>query len=48
VDAVTVRLQDGLKKAGIETVGQPFLMRYDTPWMPGFLRRNEVAVEIKR
>jgi len=48
VDAVTVRLQDGLKKTGIETVGQPFLMRYDTPWMPGFLRRNEVAVEIRR
>jgi hypothetical protein len=48
VDAVTVRLQDGLKKGGIETVGQPFLMRYDTPWMPGFLRRNEVGIEIKR
>jgi hypothetical protein len=48
VDAVTVRLQDGLKKAGIETVGESFLMRYDTPWMPGFLRRNEVAIEIKR
>ena len=48
VDAVTVRLQDGLKKTGIETVGQPFLMRYDTPWMPGFLRRNEVGIEIKR
>ena len=48
VDAVTVRLQDGLKKAGIETVGQSFLMRYDTPWMPGFLRRNEVGIEVKR
>ncbi len=48
VDAVTLRLQEGLKKAGIETVGQPFLMRYDTPWMPGFLRRNEVGIEIKR
>lgn len=48
VDAVTVRLQDGLKKAGIETVGESFLMRYDTPWMPGFLRRNEVGIEIKR
>jgi len=48
VDAVTVRLQDGLKKAGIETVGQPFLMRYDSPWTPGFLRRNEVGIEVKR
>jgi SOUL heme-binding protein len=48
VDAVTVRLRDGLNKGGIETVGQPFLMRYDTPWMPGFLRHNEVGIEIKR
>ena len=48
VDAVTLRLQDGLKKAGIETVGQSFLMRYDSPWTPGFLRRNEVGIEIKR
>ena len=48
VDAVTLRLQDGLKKAEIETVGQSFLMRYDTPWTPAFLRRNEVAIEIRR
>jgi len=48
VDAVMVRLQDGLEKAGIETVGESFLMRYDTPWMPGFLRRNEVGIEIQR
>jgi len=48
VDAVTLRLREGLKKTGIETVGQPFLMRYDSPWTPGFLRRNEVAIEIRR
>jgi hypothetical protein len=48
VDAVTSLLQGGLEKTGIETVGQPFLMRYDTPWMPGFLRRNEVGIEIRR
>jgi hypothetical protein len=48
VVAATLRLQDGLKNAGIGTAGQPFLMRYDSPWTPGFLRRNEVAVEIRR
>jgi hypothetical protein len=48
VDAATSRLQDGLKTAGIVTTGQPFLMRYDSPWTPGFLRRNEVATEIRR
>jgi hypothetical protein len=48
VDATTSRLQDGLKNEGIVTVGKPFLMRYDSPWTPGFLRRNEAAIEIKR
>ncbi|MDD1681562.1 MAG: heme-binding protein [Methanoregula sp.] len=48
VDAAASRLQDGLKSEGIVTAGQPFLMRYDSPWTPGFLRRNEVAMEIRR
>jgi hypothetical protein len=48
VDAATSRLQEGLKNEGIGTAGQPFLMRYDSPWTPGFLRRNEVGIEIKR
>lgn len=48
VGAAEERLREGLRKAGIETVGEPFLMRYNPPWTPGFLRRNEVGVEIKR
>jgi effector-binding domain-containing protein len=48
VDAATSRLQAGLKSEGIVMAGQPFLMRYDSPWTPGFLRRNEVAIEIRR
>jgi hypothetical protein len=48
VDAATSRLQDGLKNVGIITTGQPFLMRYDSPWTPGFMRRNEVAIEIRQ
>jgi hypothetical protein len=48
VIAAEERLLDGLKKAAIEPVGGPFLMRYNPPWTPGFLRRNEVAVEIMR
>ncbi|MDP3564072.1 MAG: heme-binding protein [Methanoregula sp.] len=48
VDAATSRLQDGLKNNGIVTEGRPFLMRYDSPWTPGFLRRNEVGIEIRR
>jgi len=48
VEAATSRLQAGLKTSGIGTTGQPFLMRYDSPWTPGFLRRNEVAIGIRR
>jgi hypothetical protein len=35
-----------LTKAGIKTVGQVFTMRYNGPFTPWFMRRNEVAVEI--
>ncbi|MEI6841091.1 MAG: heme-binding protein [Methanomicrobiales archaeon] len=48
VDGTMSLLQEGLKKAGIAAVGQPFLMRYNPPWTPGFLRRNEVGNEIRR
>jgi hypothetical protein len=48
VIAAEERLLEGLKKAAIEPVGGPFLMRYNPPWTPGLLRRNEVAIEIKR
>lgn len=48
VVAAEERLLDGLKTAGIQPASGPFLMRYNPPWTPGFLRRNEVAVEIRR
>jgi hypothetical protein len=48
VDAATSRLQEGLKNEGIVTTGQPFLRQYDSPWTPGFLRRNEVGIGIER
>jgi hypothetical protein len=48
VSAAKVGLLEGLKKAGITGTGQPVLMRYNAPWTPGFLRRNEVGIEITR
>ena len=48
VEMYTSRLLDGLKKSAIPTAGRPVLMRYNAPWTPGFLRRNEVAVEVNR
>ena len=41
-------LRKALKDAGIEPAGEAFLMRYNPPWTPGFLRHNEVGVEVKR
>jgi hypothetical protein len=48
VNDVTARLLEGLQNAGITARGQPVLMRYNAPWTPGFLRRNEVGIEITR
>jgi hypothetical protein len=48
VESAEERLLEGLKKIAIEPVGAPFLMRYNPPWTPGFLRQNEVGIEIQR
>lgn len=32
---------------GYEIIGEPSYARYDPPWTPTFLRRNEVLIEIK-
>lgn len=37
-----------LEESGIRPIGQPFLMQYDPPMVPGFLRRNEIGIEIPR
>ena len=42
----TRTLLDSLAENRIETVGEPVLMRYNAPWTPGFMRRNEIAIEI--
>ena len=48
VTEVESRLLEALRGKGITTTGAPFLMRYNSPFTPGFLRRNEVGVEIRR
>lgn len=35
-----------LKNHELKTKGEPFLMRYNSPFAPGFIRRNELAIEI--
>lgn len=41
------QLLQTLDDTGIETSGEPFVLRYNDPWTPPFMRRNEVAVEVE-
>jgi hypothetical protein len=46
VKSKTKALLDKLGKNGIDPQGEPFLMRYNPPFTPGFMRRNELGVEV--
>jgi hypothetical protein len=35
-----------LKAEGLTPAGEPVIARYDPPWTPWFLRRNEVLIEV--
>jgi effector-binding domain-containing protein len=35
-----------LEQNKIRTQGEPVLMRYNSPFAPGFIRRNEVAIKV--
>ncbi|KAF5049405.1 SOUL heme-binding protein [anaerobic digester metagenome] len=47
VKAAKARLLSALERLGVRTQGEPFLMRYNSPLTPGFIRRNEVAIEVE-
>ena len=40
------RLLADLEALGIDTIGEPELARYNSPFTPGFLRRNEIVVAV--
>lgn len=40
------RLLVDVKSAGLEVAGDPYYARFDPPWKPGFLRRNEAIVAL--
>jgi len=42
----TRQLLDTLARHEIPTEGTSFLMRYNAPFTPGFMRRNEVGIEL--
>ncbi len=40
-------LLEAVDKAGLRTVGVPLYARYNSPFKPWFLRRNEVMIEVQ-
>ncbi|MGD8991614.1 MAG: heme-binding protein [Desulfobacterales bacterium] len=40
-------LQAAITRRGLKPVGQPVWARYDPPFMPWFLRRNEILIRIQ-
>ena len=46
VEKQTTLLLEWLRAENIELKGSVFLMQYNPPFLPGFLRRNEIGVEI--
>ena len=42
----TEALRQGVLDAGMTVVGPPVFARYDPPWTPPFLRRNEIMVPV--
>ena len=45
-DAKRDELLAGIAKAGLRPIGEPIVARYDPPFWPWFLRRNEIWIEV--
>ena len=41
------RLRAWMQRQGLEPVSEPVWARYDPPFMPWFLRRNEILIEVQ-
>ena len=41
------QLKEALDKAGVATQGEPVLARYNAPFTPWFLRRNEIWLAVR-
>jgi hypothetical protein len=36
-----------VKSNQLKAIGEPWTARYNPPFMPGFMRRNEVMIELR-
>jgi hypothetical protein len=41
-------LRNAVKSLGYEAVGNLYWARFDPPWKPGFLKRNEALINITK
>jgi hypothetical protein len=41
------RLRAWIETRGLEPIGEPVWARYDPPFMPWFLRRNDIVIEVR-
>ena len=46
IDKYSKQLFSEIDKLKLKTKGEPILMRYNSPFAPGFIRRNELAIEL--
>jgi hypothetical protein len=42
------RLKELIRQRGLKMAGEPVFARYNPPFMPWFLRRNEVLIPVER
>lgn len=40
------RLREAMRREGLHAFGEPVWARYDPPWTPWFLRRNEILIDL--
>jgi len=40
------RLREAMRREGLQAAGEPVWARYDPPWTPWFLRRNEILIDL--
>ena len=43
----TDELQKWMAEKNLKQIGSPIIARYDPPWKPGFLRKNEILIAYK-
>lgn len=46
-ETATRDLESTLAKRGLRAAGPPLIAQYNPPWIPGFMRRNEIMIPIR-